>query len=358
MATNISTIGSAGRDYATIGAWVTATALDLVTAGDIEVGECYDDSVFDENVVVDGATTDANNYRVLRAADGHGHNGTYAGAGVTVRPSGSGHVFEILEDNFQLGAGMLIELRNGTSSDEGVRIGNPTNDALRTLVEDAIIWDSGGASDADGVYGGNWTVGGNTNPVTVRNCIIHGFERAGVHMQNWAVARTHWWDIVNNTIANCGRAIGYDVRDAASTINVHVINCVLLDSTDAEDFGSTFATEDGTLTTTDSLNNLDETGTVPAGTTITASDNPDGFAPGSPAYFRDLTSYADLRLMPHRTNLALRAGVGGPPTNALVPGNDMIGQRHIGPVIDPGPLQASINGNDLLLPAPNTLARM
>ncbi len=358
MATNISSIGSGGRDYATIGAWVTATAVDLVAAGDIEVGELYNDSVFDEHVVIDGATTDADNYRILRVADGEGHNGTYAGAGVTVRPSDSGHVFEVLEDFMQMGAGMLIELRNGTSSDEAVRIGDASNDALRTLVEDAIIWDSGGASDADGVYGGNWTVGGNTNPVVVRNCIIHGFERAGIHMQNFASSRTHWWDIVNCTIVNCGRAIGYDLRFAGSTIITHVINNVLLDSADGDDFGSTNATDLGTLTTTDSLNNLDETGTVPAGTTITASDNPDGFVPSNPAYFRDLTSYADLRLLPHRTNLAIRAGVGGPPTNALVPGDDMIGQRHTGPVIDPGPLQASVNGNDLLLPAPNTLASM
>lgn len=72
MATNVSTINHSGEDYATIALWESATDTDLVTAGDIEVLEIYadDGAISQGNVTIAGATTDASNYRIIRAKSG------------------------------------------------------------------------------------------------------------------------------------------------------------------------------------------------------------------------------------------------------------------------------------------------
>jgi hypothetical protein len=89
MATNISSIGSeVSRDYSTISGWESATDNDLVTAGDIEVGEMYADSDFAGNFGFTGATTDSSNYRILRAASGHRYD-IADGSGAVIVESGA-----------------------------------------------------------------------------------------------------------------------------------------------------------------------------------------------------------------------------------------------------------------------------
>lgn len=70
MATNISIIDSGGGgDYTTITAWEADTDLDLVAAGDIEIGRIAvgDTQTHSVNINIKGATTDASNYRQLDA---------------------------------------------------------------------------------------------------------------------------------------------------------------------------------------------------------------------------------------------------------------------------------------------------
>ena len=79
MATEvISTIRASGGDYTTLSAWEAGEQRNLVTADQIEVAECYDDwpSGLDDQVIVDGWTTDATRYIIIRPASGQGHNGT------------------------------------------------------------------------------------------------------------------------------------------------------------------------------------------------------------------------------------------------------------------------------------------
>ena len=56
---NISTYGAGGfgRDYTSLGTWESATDIDLVTAAQSEVLECYDDAAsFDDRLTFAGAT--------------------------------------------------------------------------------------------------------------------------------------------------------------------------------------------------------------------------------------------------------------------------------------------------------------
>lgn len=76
MATIIKSIGSAaGRDFATIQAWVNSIPIDLVADGNAYVGELYNDSEFSTlttgKVSISGQTTDATHNITLRCAAGH-----------------------------------------------------------------------------------------------------------------------------------------------------------------------------------------------------------------------------------------------------------------------------------------------
>lgn len=90
----ISTIGSAGRDYVDLAAWLA----DLpATLTEQEVAEMYNDSEFvsASQITISGITTTATNNLVIRAASGQGFNNTEqalrynASNGVAIRKSSS-----------------------------------------------------------------------------------------------------------------------------------------------------------------------------------------------------------------------------------------------------------------------------
>ena len=70
MGTVTKSIGTATRDYSTLQAWEDALPANLVTDGNAQVGECYNDTEFSASVVFSGSTTDATNYIELTAAAG------------------------------------------------------------------------------------------------------------------------------------------------------------------------------------------------------------------------------------------------------------------------------------------------
>lgn len=71
MGTVTKSIGSGGgRDYSTLQAWEDALPANLVTDGNAQVGECYNDSEFTARVSISGQTTDATNNITLRCASG------------------------------------------------------------------------------------------------------------------------------------------------------------------------------------------------------------------------------------------------------------------------------------------------
>lgn len=81
MATVTYTIGTTSRDYSTVSSW--EADLDngaLYSSGDDAVGECYNDSAFDEFAVLTGGTTVGLSSRRLTAASADRHDGT-AGSG-------------------------------------------------------------------------------------------------------------------------------------------------------------------------------------------------------------------------------------------------------------------------------------
>lgn len=84
MATVTKSIGTSSRDYSTIQAW--EDDLDNTTpysSGDDAIGECYNDSTFNETVTINGGSTVGLNSIKLSVASGERHDGT-AGSGVRI----------------------------------------------------------------------------------------------------------------------------------------------------------------------------------------------------------------------------------------------------------------------------------
>lgn len=74
MGTVTKTIGTGGsRDYSTLQSWEDALPANLVTDGNAQVGECYNDGEFTSaaaQLTISGQTTDATNFITLKTASG------------------------------------------------------------------------------------------------------------------------------------------------------------------------------------------------------------------------------------------------------------------------------------------------
>jgi len=94
MATVTKSIGTTARDYSTITLW--EADLDdaaIYSASDDAVGECYNDSVFDEAVSINGGGTVGLNSITITVAIGERHDGT-AGSGTVIdRGAANGGIF-------------------------------------------------------------------------------------------------------------------------------------------------------------------------------------------------------------------------------------------------------------------------
>src|SRR5215471_8228316 len=72
MPTITNSIGTSGRDYSTIAAWITALPANLVTDGNSYVGQCYNDSEFviTSTLSFSGHTTDSTHTITLTTGPG------------------------------------------------------------------------------------------------------------------------------------------------------------------------------------------------------------------------------------------------------------------------------------------------
>lgn len=330
---------SISRHYVDVDAWADGTEGNLVTAETIEVAEVYNDSRLIENVVLENSTTNALYYRIVRAAPGEGHDGTFSGAGATISSNSGGlPIITVLDAFAQVGEGLLLELLDGvTDSAECVRFGNDANNAEGSLVEKALLNNEDATGNIDGVYAGNWDVGTAANPVTVRNVMIKGMTRIGVHPQAHGAGQTHThhWNVVSVTIVDCTTAgIFVNVQSATTTVNIKIIDVLLGDNT--LDYDSSGA---GVIVTTGSEKNWDEDNLVPgahASNPMTLVTTP---VSGVEAVI--VNKYDDLTLVDDVDNDVLDTGV-GPATNPLVPLDDIVGNPRAGTTTDPGAFQVSV----------------
>lgn len=90
MATVTKSIGTTSRDFSTITLWEADLDDDpTYDAGDVAIGECFDDSVFDEATAINGGSTIGLNSITLTVASGQRHDGTAGTGARNVRTAGA-----------------------------------------------------------------------------------------------------------------------------------------------------------------------------------------------------------------------------------------------------------------------------
>lgn len=149
---NTSTYGNATRDYTSLVTWEAATDINLVTAINGEVLECYDDAAsFDDYVVLSGATANSSYFRVVKPALGEEHDGT----------PNNGVFFHIQDTNY---AQMQIQLEeyaqfhdlivSNTGATEGSVIGFYIRVNTNAIIG-CIAYNITGGTDQRGISGQN-----------------------------------------------------------------------------------------------------------------------------------------------------------------------------------------------------------
>lgn len=165
MAIKTKTIGTTGRDYSTITAW--EADLDngaIYSASDDAVGECYNDSAFDESVTINGGGTIGLTSVELTVESGERHDGTAGTGARVVRTSGSSFVLTHATTTFvNLYRWLEINL-NGTGNG-GVKQASGSNTAHTVICGRMLIHNNGGNSES-GVRIAS------SRAMTVQNCMI------------------------------------------------------------------------------------------------------------------------------------------------------------------------------------------
>lgn len=197
MAVVTKSIGTTARDYSTITAWEAASY--GATASDSAIGECYDDSAFDESAdLVDATPTSI----LLTVHSAERHDGT-AGTGARIERTASySHLVRISNS-----VGTTIEWLegdgNGNQAQAGLVFGNNSSgpdvlDRTKQVIRNVIVHPESTSS--------RFPVGidAKTRPLTVLNSIVYNVVSTGVSGStvSFGVGGDNNMDVYNCTIHN------------------------------------------------------------------------------------------------------------------------------------------------------------
>ena len=266
MATTVTeTIGTDTRDFSTIIAWEAALPSNLVTADEIRIGECYKDSVFTDNdLVINGLTTDGTRYVQLIAAMGERHTGV-RGTGVILRSGASSNAaIRVLTEDVRIFF-IEIDCQNKTG---GMGISVASVSAGVHYYGNNFIYDN----DPTDAGQGGISIGDLDARVFIFGNIVINVGGDGIKAASNGVS-----DIDNNTVykanqVNSATRDGISVGSGSGTVTAR--NNIVMDTgSNGKDFEGTYGT---------ASNNLSGDATAP-GTSAQASKS-------SADQFTDLTA--------------------------------------------------------------------
>lgn len=198
-----STIGTTDRHYSTMQAWEDAKDGDLEAVTTRQIGECYDDTAFDEQITIDGSTTTSDYYMWLRAASGEefDHTDSSGARNVSVAKS-DGRSQITLKDNYHRLGGSegastgSIGTKFQTSFTGAGCIAIQVRHATNCPVSQIVVYET---------FGGSTTYGfvdtGTTSGIVVRNCLVY-------NLYHTSAGDAYPFSGPNTTYYNC---VVYDV---------------------------------------------------------------------------------------------------------------------------------------------------
>lgn len=218
MSTITKTIGTTSRDYSTITAWeADLDNVGVYASGDVAVGECYNDSAFNESVSINGGGTVGLASRTLTVAASQRHTGV-AGSGArlvmsaarNVRTTITNTIIEWLEINH--GGFIVFFASNG---DGGT---NSLTNAWRNL----IIHNSGTTDSAAGRRALQLSNGSSN----VTNCLIYNHTGTANATGLLLGATPVDINVLNTTVHDCD-GTAFSFTDHA---NLDIRNCIATDN--------------------------------------------------------------------------------------------------------------------------------
>ena len=231
MATVTKSIGtsvSPSRDYSTITAWeADLDNVAIYSAGDDAVGECYNDSVFNEEVTINGGGTVGLSSLKLTVPESERHDGTAGSGARNVHSGGSytgGHCISI-----------DIDAMPNDVTIEWLEMANANNHCYRGCICSTTSEPSGGVSktlrirhnlcyhtvvnarNSFGIHIGHHCLGGSTSELQICNNIIFDIKQNTTGDRGDLIGiKTGYWDTVyvcNNTIWNIDEAHASSTAD-------------------------------------------------------------------------------------------------------------------------------------------------
>jgi len=241
---SISTYGGVTRGYTALQTWEDATDIDLVTATQCAVLECYDDAAsFDDYVTIAGATTNATYFRVVRSAPGQGHNGTpNVGFTILCNTIATNGVIDSDEAYCQLQDLIVITAGNNASVVTSINVSGASSAVIGCLYK---ATNAGAGSGMGIIAGGNGTVVVNSLAYECKTDGQRVAATAGVTIEMincTSVANTVNGFRANDQtgtiiLTNClSTGNGVDFVRATATGTLTVTYCCSLDNT-ADDWG-------------------------------------------------------------------------------------------------------------------------
>lgn len=232
MAVITRSIGTTSRDYSTITLW--EADLDdggIYSASDDALGECYNDSAFDELVVIDGGSTIGLTSATLSVASGERHDGT-SGSGARIVRTGAGTIItasvtdptinvEWLELDANSQSAILVERSaggTGTDATFSQLIGHGVSSnnrnflgivANRAYILNCIVYDLEQTHTGTRPVQG---IGQNTSSrlTHIQNCTVHNMVNNNGTGAAYCYAFS---DVANHKVQNC---IGTDTSGTTS----------------------------------------------------------------------------------------------------------------------------------------------
>lgn len=280
---NTRTVGAAG-DHTTVGAalaWFqTAAANHQFGAGGDGIGtiEIIDAAGFAEEINIDdlnynGGAPTSSSHLVLTSDTDSRHAGLWSDSKAHMDSSASSqNAIILITEDYTVIQYLQISQDSSTNSDEAIRVQAGVTGALFSRC--ILRYGGAAANSTDGIYTGNWTT-----DFSADNCIIYGFQRGGIHLQNFSGSGTVTGNADHCTVFNCGSdgstSSGGFVAQAASgtTTNFNLYNCAGIDNTtsSADDFQETLAI--GTLTWGGTHNCSSDTSLTTIGLTTGAQES-------------------------------------------------------------------------------------
>jgi hypothetical protein len=270
---NTKTVGASGADYTNVAdaiSWMQSNH-NFDTDG-IATIQIVDSAEYNENITISGisGTPSATAYLKLTVSSGNRHSGAAGTGHARIRGSSNGSHVITCSLNYTVIEYLEIQQDSTGISDEGIRLTYGVSDVV---ISRCIIWTDQNVSDQDGVYTGNWPAS-----YSIDNCIIYGWNRGGIHLQNYNGASSQTVNIDHCTLYDCGAldtdegSIVSRATDSGSSNTLNIYNTASLDAGVAgRDFFDN--TTSGTTTWTGSNNACSDTSLTSVGLTTGAQES-------------------------------------------------------------------------------------